>query len=142
MILNIDLHHINWREFATTQFWFAIDRSGPHPSDKVILLAAAVIFVLGILVLVYARFAKNQFLADVARRVGKIFVGTAILEALWYGLRYEYAQVLGTKAAAAVILLGGLIYLYSPLKYLITHYKTDMAVAERAASREKYLKKS
>ncbi len=141
MNFNINFQDIKWSEFATTQFWFAIDRSMLHLSDRLFLLAAVVLLVLGLIVLAYGRFINNQFLSRVAYRVAKIFISVAVLEGLWYFLRTQYVQVFGTKFAAALVLLAGLVWLYWPIKYLITNYKVDMAEAQRAASREKYLKR-
>lgn len=139
MNFNINFQDIKWSEFATTEFWFAIDRAMLHQSDRIFLLIAIVLFVLGLIMFTYTRFSKNQFLARVASRVSKIFITIAILEGIWFVLRYQLVQVFGTKAAAVLILLAGLVWLYWPIKYLITHYKVDMGEAQRAASREKYL---
>ncbi len=136
------LKNINWHDFITPKFWFTIDTTRIHPSEKAFLYLAGVLILLGILVLVFAKLSKNKFLARVATRFAKIFFTIGIVEAIWFGLRYEYAQVLGTKFVAVLILLWGIIWMYWPVKYLFTHYKVDMAEAQRAASRDKYLKKS
>lgn len=141
MNFNINFQDIQWSDFVTTQFWFAIDRSMLHLSDRLFLLAGIILLVLGLIVLTYGRFVNNQFLSRVAYRVAKIFITIAVLEGIWYFLRTQYVQVFGTKFAAALVLLVGLVWLYWPIKYLITHYKVDMAEAQRAASREKYLKR-
>ncbi len=82
---------------------------------------------------------KNEFLKKVASRIATIFTTIGILEIVWYGLRYENTVFLGTKFVAATILLIGLVWLYFPLRYLVTRYKTDMADAERKVQREKYI---
>lgn len=96
---------------------------------------------LGIIALLYARFAHNQFLAKVAVRVSKIFITIGIFEGIWYMLRTQYVQALGTRFVAALLLAWGLVWLYFPVRYLISHYKTDMEKAQRQASREKYLQR-
>lgn len=141
MNFNINFQDIQWGDFMTTQFWFAIDRSMIHLSDRLFLAAGAALLVLGLVALAYGRFVNNQFLSRVAYRVAKIFITIAVFEGLWYCLRTQYVQVFGTKFAAALVLLVGLVWLYWPIKYLITNYKVDMAEAQRAASREKYLKR-
>ena len=141
MNFSINFQDIKWSEFATTQFWFAIDRAMLHQSDRIFLLIAVVLFVIGLITLAFAIITKNQFLSHVAKRVSKIFITIAVLEAPRPPLRYQLVQVFGTKAAAVLILLAGLVWLYWPLKYLVKNYKVDMAEAQRAASREKYLNK-
>jgi hypothetical protein len=136
--LNIDFKNINWSQFATGDYWFGID-SVLHQTDKLFFYGGALLIIIGIIAISYARFAANQFLAKVARQVSKIFVTIGVLELLWFGLRYEVAQVIGTRFVAFLILLVGLIWLYYPIRYLISHYETDMTRARREASREKYL---
>ncbi len=139
MNLSINFQDIKWAEFKTTQFWFAIDRSMIHLSDKLFLVVGAILLVLAVIIFVYAQLVNNRFLSQVARRISKIFASVAILEGLWFLLRSQYVQVFGTRFVALLILLGGLIWLYWPIKYLVSNYKVDMEKAQREASREKYL---
>lgn len=136
------IRNINWHELVTTKFWFFIDTSRIHPSEKAFLYLGGVLIILGFFKVLVARFIKNKFLANVAVRFAKISFTIGALEIIWFGLRYEYAQVLGTKFVAVLIVLAGIIWMYWPLKYLLTRYKTDMAQASLQASREKYLKKN
>ena len=144
MNLNLDINFsdIQWSQFGTTEFWFAIDRSGIHNIDKLLFLAGAVLVVLGIITLAYRRFAANQFLANVAGRLSRIFWTIGILEIIWFGLRYQLVQMMGTHFVAFLLLLVGLVWLYWPIKYLTRNYKADMEEAQRAANREKYLTKN
>jgi hypothetical protein len=137
----MNFNEIKWSELATNKFWFGVDRLSIHLSDNLFLYAGLALLGLGILTLIYARFASNQFLSRVAMRAAKILVTIGLLEAFWYLLRIQYVQALGTRFTAMLILLAGVIWLYWPIKYLVSHYKVDMEKAERAASREKYLNK-
>lgn len=136
------IKNINWSELATKEFWFYIDRATIHFSEMAFVYLAGILIVLGIIFILFARFTKNKFLALAAIRFAKIFFTIGILEGIWFGLRYQYAQVLGTKFVAALIVLWGLVWLYWPIKYLLTNYKIDMAEAQRAASRDKYLNRN
>lgn len=138
----VNWQDIKWHQLKTGDFWFGIDRVTLHVSDKIFLLAGLVLIIIGIIFLAFARFTTNQFLAKVAVRFTKIFITISLLEGLWFFFRTQYAQMLGTKFMAVLILLIGLVWLYWPIKYLIVHYKVDMAEAARAASREKYLKRT
>ena len=133
------IKNINWHDFITSKFWFELDSLQIHPSEKAFLYIGGVLVVLGILFLLFARFASNKFLARAAVRFSKIFFLTGFLEMFWYLLRFEYVQVLGSKFVAALILLLGLIYLIGPFKYLFRNYKEDMVKSEREANRAKYL---
>lgn len=136
----INFKDIQWHDLLTTDFWFDIDRSMLHLSDKLFLYGGGLLVILGIIALIVSRFLSNEFIKKVVKRVSKIFITIGLLEAIWFGLRMQYVQVLGFRFTALLIALAGLIWLYFPISYLITHYRTDMAIAARAASREKYLK--
>ncbi len=130
---------INWKVFLTNNFWFSVDRAGLHRADYVILYFGIALAGLGILLALYKRFAKNEFLKKIAGRISTIFFTIGLAEVVWFIFRNEYAKALGTKFAAAIVVLIGLVWLYFPIKYLVTRYKTDMAEAQRKVQREKYL---
>jgi uncharacterized membrane protein len=137
--MNINFSNINWGEFISKDFWFGIDRASLHTSDKMFLFIGVAMIVVGIVAFIYARFAKNQFLARAARWFGKIFLTTGLFEGIWFALRSQYVYVLGTRFVATLLLVWALIWLYFPVKYLLRNYKLDMERAERQASRDKYL---
>ncbi len=137
----MNIKEINWSEVFSRDFWFGIDRLTIHLSDKLFLWTGVGLVALSIVLLLYARFVHNHFLAKVALRISKIFLIIGIIEGLWYLLRIQYIQALGTRFTGMLILLCGLVWLYWPVKYLVVHYKTDMEKAQRDASREKYLQK-
>ena len=133
--------NINWNEVLSSEFWFSIDRTRLHLTDWVIAYGAIGLVVLGIIFLIYKYGTKNVFLKEVARRFATIFITIGVLEAIWFGFRYQLAQALGTRFAAVLIAVVGLVWLYGPIKYLCTRYTTDMAEAQRKMMREKYLQK-
>lgn len=130
---------INWTEFATKNFWFNIDRVQIHQTDRIILYAGAVAVIFGLLFVGYRLMTKNKFLKRVAARLSTLFITIGICEMIWYGLRIQYVDPLGTKFVAALIAVIGLIWLYFPVKYLLRRYKVDMAEAQRQIQKEKYL---
>ena len=109
------IKNINWHDFITTKFWFDIDTTKIHPSETAFVYLGIALVVLGIILLAYARFSKNKFLARVANWVAKIFLTIGLLEGVWFFLRFEYVQTLGSKFIAALLLLWGIIWLYWPL---------------------------
>lgn len=135
----MNFNQIDWGEVFSKSFWFGIDRVTIHLSDKLFLWGGAVLVFLGIVALVYARFSKNQFLARFAVRLSKIFLTIGLLEGLWYLLRTQYVAALGTRFAAVLLVVWGLVWLFFPIRNLIRNYKTDMEKAQRQASRDKYL---
>ncbi len=130
---------INWKEVFSYDFIFGVDSSGLHKSDHWILYAGVALLTAGIILMLYRLMVKNVFLKKVARQFGNIFITIGVLEIIWYGLRFENTQALGSKFTALLFALIGLIWMYWPVKYLFTRYKTDMAEAERKVMRDKYL---
>jgi hypothetical protein len=110
-----------------------------HRSDYWILYAGAAVAAIGIGLMVYRLMVKNLFLKKVSRQIGNIFITIGLMEVIWFGLRYENTNALGTKFTAILIALAGLVWMYWPVKYLVTRYKTDMEAAERQVMRDKYL---
>lgn len=137
----MNFSNINWSEVWSKDFWFGIDRFMIHASDKAFLYIGIGLVILGLIALAYARFAHNIFLQRVALRISKIFLIIGLLEAFWFLLRTQFVAALGTRFTAVLLLLWGLVWMYWPIKYLITHYSEDMEKAQRQASRDKYLKK-
>lgn len=136
----MNFKNINWGEVFSKDFWFGIDRTAIHTSDKVFLYIGSALVALAIIALIYARFSKNQFLGRVAVRLSKLFITIGLLEGLWYLLRIQYVSALGTRFVAALLLVWAVVWIYFPLKYLVKNYKFDMEKAQREMSREKYLK--
>jgi hypothetical protein len=139
--MNINFSNINWGEVWSKDFWFAIDRTRIHTSDTLLLYIGAALVALGIILLIFKKLAKNQFLGRVAGRFAKIALTIGLLEGVWYLLRWQYVQALGTRLVAVLLLVWGLAWLYFPIKYLLRNYKLDMEQASREASRMKYLSK-
>lgn len=130
---------INWNEVWSYEFWFQIDHSRLHSSDYWILYAGIALTALAILLFLYRLMVKNKFIKQVAGRIAKIFITIGLLEILWFGIRFENGLALGTKFTAVLIAVVGLVWMYWPIKYLFTRYKTDMEIASREVTREKYL---
>lgn len=138
----MNFNNIDWGEVFSKNFWFGIDRARIHFADTAFLYIGGALVAFGILMLLYARFSRNQFLARVAVRISKIFLTIGLLEGLWYLLRTQYVQALGTRLVAVSLLVWGLIWLYFPIRYLLKNYKEDMEKAHREMNREKYLNKN
>lgn len=134
-----NLHDLNWVQLKTYVFWFGYDPIVVHAADKVIFLLGLLLVVFGFIALIFSIFARNEFLAKVAKWKAKILIIIGLVEMIWFVLRFQNVQVFGTRFVAGLILLIGLIWLYQPAKYFFTKYKVDLAEAERKANRDKYL---
>ena len=130
---------INWKEFFSTEYWFAIDRAMIHPTDKIIFGSGAVIFILGVLVLLARLVGNNNLLKPVLGRIASVFIWVGLLEILWYFLRLQYVNALGSRTAALIIGLVGLYFLYKPVKYFFKQYGQDREAYSKQQVKDKYL---
>lgn len=137
----MNLSQIQWGEFITKQFWFGIERTGTHLTDKAFLAIGAGLVVVGIVALVYAWISKNEFFVRSAVKLGKTFITIGLLEGLWYLLRTQYVQAFGTRLVAILLLLWAVIAVVFQMRYFISHYKVDAEKARRASEIDKYLKR-
>ncbi len=130
---------INWKDFFSTKYWFAIDRAVVHPTDKIIFGFGAIIFILGVLVLLVKLISKNQLLKPIIGRISAVFITVGLLEILWYFLRLQYINALGSRLAALIIGLVGLVFLYKPVKYFFGQYSKDQELYQKQQVKDKYL---
>lgn len=131
--------NINWKELISSEYWFGIDRASMHLTDKIILYFGAGLVVIAIALLVIKLLSKNELVRPIYNRVVSVFLTVGLLEMLWFLLRSQYVYALGTRLAALVIGIIGLIYLYKPAKYLLFQYKKDSQVLSKQQLKEKYL---
>jgi hypothetical protein len=133
---------INWSVFFGKQFWFGIDRVGGIAlTDKIILWAGVGLLVVGILIMVYRIMSKNVLIKPVLGRISSVFITLGLLEMFWFLLRTQFVNTLGTRFTALLILVIGLAFFYSPLKYFLKKYRHDLVNYEREQIKQKYLQK-
>ena len=130
---------INWKEFFSSQYWLGIDRGLVHPTDKIIFAFGAGIFIIGVLILLVKLVSKNQLLKPILTRIASVFIWVGLLEILWYFLRIQYVNALGSRLAALIVGLVGLFFLYKPVKYFFTQYKQDRESHQKQQVKDKYL---
>lgn len=131
--------NINWKEFITTQYWFGLERGIVRLTDSVILYAGAALMLIGVILLIVKLINKNKLLKPQIGRFSSVFMTVGLLEMLWYVLRWQYVNALGSRAAALLILLIGLLFLWKPVRYFLFDYKKDIAVQSKEDLKEKYL---
>lgn len=130
---------INWSEVFSQEFWFGIDRARLHLTDRIILFGGAALVVSGIVILIVRFISNNHLLKPYFAKLTSVLLTIGILEMLWFLLRTQYVNALGTRFTAAGILLVGMLWLIGPIRYLLTQYKTDYELYERQKQKEKYL---
>ena len=133
--------NINWKEFITTNYWFSLDRVNPsHLTDKIILYAGAALLLLGVIILIVKLISSSKLTKPQLRRVSSVFITVGLLEMVWYVLRWQYVNALGSRTTAAVIAIIGFIFLLKPIRYFIFTYREDLSLLSKEEIKEKYLK--
>ena len=135
------LQNIQWKQLITQEFWFGIDRVGLHLTDRVILIGGAAIVVSGIVVLIIRFIKGDHLLKPALAKMTSVLLTIGLLEMLWFLLRAQYVNALGTRFTAVGILLVGLLWLIQPIRYLFFQYPAEYAEWEKQKSKEKYLQK-
>lgn len=136
------LNPIDWSLVWSSQFWFGIDRfKGVSMADKMILWFGVGLLAVGIVVLVYRLLSKNKLLKPTLGRISSVFITVGLIEMLWFVLRSQFVNTLGTRFTAVLIGLVGLGFLYSPIKYFLKQYSKDIEIYQKEELKNKYLQK-
>jgi hypothetical protein len=133
------MKNINFKELITRKWLFGIDRVVLHPFDRAVFIAGIVAVVLGIIIKVGSLFVKNPFLKKGLNRLATLSIVIGVLELLWYALRFENTQVLGTHFVALLIALAGLIWFIFVVKYFLFQYRRDVEQYKKDLLKQKYL---
>ncbi len=131
---------INWAELFSFNLWFRVDRIDLKKIDWLFLLIGGLMVIVAIGLMLYRANEKNPYLKKSATDFIHLLFTIGFLEIIWFGLRYQLADSLGTRIVALVILLIAVVWSMWPLRYLIFKYPSDMAVYAKQQQKEKYLK--
>lgn len=131
--------NINWKELITKQYWFGLDRGVVHLTDQIILYAGAALVLFGVILLIVKLISKDTLKKPQISRVSSVFITVGLLEMLWYVLRWQYVNALGSRFMAALIGVIGLMFLWKPIKYFLFSYRKDVVIQSKEQLKEKYL---
>lgn len=131
--------NINWKELITKQYWFGLDRGVVHLTDQIILYTGAALVLLGVILLIVKLISKDTLKKPQISRVSSVFITVGLLEMLWYVLRWQYVNALGSRFMAALIGVIGLMFLWKPIKYFLFSYRKDVVIQSKEQLKEKYL---
>ena len=132
---------IDFQKIFSKTYLIDIDPTLIHRSDKALLIFGAVLVMLGIIFRLTAMMSPHPYARNLWRRLSTWALTIGLVEALWFGFRYEQAQYLGSHLLAFLILLIGLIWLVPILKYWAKQYSSDVAQWEKDQIKQKYLQR-
>jgi hypothetical protein len=139
--MTINFHDIHWKNLASSDFWFSVDRINLHLVDWAFLTVGLILVALSLLVKLLALYTRHPVTKKLLNRFFRLFFWIGICEALWFALRYQNAGVVGTHAVAALILLIGLASAIPVLSYWFTKYGRERDAWDKQQVKLKYLNK-
>jgi hypothetical protein len=108
-------------------------------TDQVFAGAAVLAIVVAIIAKLYVRFSKNEVSRKLAHRLSVLFATVGALGVLWYGARYQNANVFGTRFAFLCIAVVGLVWFSFIAKYWWKQYRPEKLAWEKEQVKLKYL---
>ncbi len=132
---------IDFQKIFSKTYLIDIDPTLIHRSDKALLIAGAVLVMLGIIFRLTSMMSPHPHARNLWRRLSTWGLTIGLVEALWFGFRYEHAQYLGSHLMAFLILLIGVIWLVPILKYWAKQYGSDVKQWEKDQVKQKYLQR-
>ena len=130
---------MNYKVFISKQFWFSIDPSVLYKSDYAILILAGIFLVLAAISFILKLKIQNSYDKNILTKVSSAFLIVGLLEAIWFGFRYEHIAFFGTHFAAGIILLVFLIYLGFIFKDILKNRKALIQKWQKDQINSKYL---
>ena len=126
-------------KYFTAQYLFGTVSPQIGNSDLAAWYLGLVLLLGGIAFFVYAARIKELLKKDLLNRWGHLFFWIGLLFAFWYFLRYELIQYFSVHFVAALIFIGGLVWLYFILRYQLESYKTKRMDFEKEMLKKKYM---
>lgn len=129
------------KQYFTKQFLFDINRVMLEPVDKAFLTVGVVLLVLAAVMKLAAKFAPTPVDAKYRNKFFIVLLTIGFSEIAWFGLRYQYAQFLGSHFVAMAILVVGLVWFGYILKNMVRSYGSEKEIWDKEQVKLKYLPK-
>jgi hypothetical protein len=130
---------IDWKQIVSPDFFFKIDRVRLHRSDWAVLIVGALLLIAGIMASVYKRSRQVPYAKILIARLVRLYITIGILFVLWFAFRYEVVRWFGTRFAAVLILVYGLVWLGFIAADYFKNYRPNKELWEKEQLKNKYL---
>ncbi len=138
--MSINFKDIHPAQYFSLRYLFQVDRVVLHLSDWIFLGIGVGLVAAAIITKLFALFINHPVRKHLLDRFFKAFLFTGLVEALWFGFRYENANVIGTHFVALLVLLIGLLCLIPIIKYYFTKYSPEREQWDKEQLKLKYIK--
>lgn len=121
------------------RYLFGAPLPGFQWSDNLFLAISAVLFFVGIALVLFKHATHNRLKKHLIARwyTWALTIGT--LGLLWAGLRYQLVQVLSVRFVIILIFIGAVIWKGYLVKYTLTDYRKQREQAKYEEQRRKYM---
>ena len=138
--MTINFKDIHLGNYLSTNFWFNVDRIGVHLVDWTFLAIGVALVALAIIAKLFSIYIKHPVTKKPLNRMFKVFLSTGLVEAVWFGFRYQNANVIGTHTLAVLILIVGFLYFIPIVKYYFKAYRKERDDWDKEQLKLKYLR--
>lgn len=128
-----------FKEFFSVKYMFAEPVGLPSHNDQVIYFAGLALIVIAVVLYILRRFQRRGLQQGLLVRWTRLAFYIGVLLAAWFWLRYELIHFFGLHFVAALIVLGGLVWLGLILKFQFGEYRRLRAEYARQQLKQKYL---
>jgi len=137
--MTINFHDIHPAQYFSYNYLMQVDRVTLHLSDWIFLDIGLALVGLGIIAKLAAIYIKHPVTKRLVNRKFKVLTIVGLIEVMWFGFRYENAQVIGTHILAIAILVIGLLCFIPILKYYFRSYRAERDAWNKEQLKLKYL---
>ena len=132
---------MNLKSIFSYQNLFAFNTAYVSPQEKLMFLAGAVAFLLGIVLRISATLAPNPVDKKFRHNLYRVFMFFGISEIVWYLCRYENAPFFGTHFVAGLIFFISVIWLLILVWMFAKNYRSNKQEWDKEQLKLKYLPK-
>lgn len=126
------------KHLLSHEYLFETGTRGLTSTDQIFMYLGVLTIAIGVFAFIFKR-NKNAITKDLWSRWQGLGFTIGILILIWAGMRYELIRTLSSHFILFVILIIGLIWKLSILKYYFTKYKTAIAEMHKQEEKMKYL---
>lgn len=120
-------------------FWFSQPATQLNVHDNYLLWLFAGIAIVGIVLKISFRFLKHPVIRKLLNRFSNAGLVMGLVGLIWFGMRYENAQIFSYRYWAALVIIILVIWLVFIFKYWLTNFRSEKQSYDRMLLNSKYI---
>jgi hypothetical protein len=123
----------------TLRYLFGIPLPGFHWSDNMFLAISAVLFFVGIALVLFKHATRDRLRKHLLARWYTFALTIGILGLVWAWLRSELVQVLSVRFGIVCVMIAAVVWAVYLLKYTLTDYRKQREQVKYEEQKRKYM---